>query len=221
MISRASRPFAIAFAARSCERSANRSWSLRDTSNSRATFSAVCGIESVSCSSCMRGLMKRQPIVVSWISVDRDQADDAFGITNGARDIDSTPPATIRSASPARTARAAIASESRLEPQSRLTVLPDTSVGSPASSQAIRATLRLSSPAWFAQPNTTSSTAPQSTSGSRSASAVSTCAARSSGRTGASAPPYRPNGVRIPSTRNAVIMSASNSPWWRQQYENC
>src|SRR5664280_363308 len=65
----------------------------------------------------------------------------------------------------------------------------------------IRATLRLSSPAWFAQPRTTSSIAAQSTVGSRSVRARITCAARSSGRTVASAPPYRPIGVRTPVTR--------------------
>src|SRR5664280_1756373 len=63
------------------------------------------------------------------------------------------------------------------------------------------ATLRLSSPAWFAQPRTTSSIAAQSTVGSRSVRARITCAARSSGRTVASAPPYRPIGVRTPVTR--------------------
>ena len=77
----------------------------------------------------------------------------------------STPPATTRSASPARTARAAIATASAPEPQRRLTVDPGTVSGRPASSRAIRATLRLSSPAWLAQPMTTSSTADQSTCG--------------------------------------------------------
>ena len=37
---------------------------------------------------------------------------------------------------------------------------PATESGSPASSAAMRATLRLSSPAWFAQPNQTSSISP-------------------------------------------------------------
>ena len=46
---------------------------------------------------------------------------------------------------------------SRLEPQSRLTVVPGTLDGRPASRVAIRATLRFSSPAPFALPNTTSS----------------------------------------------------------------
>ena len=39
---------------------------------------------------------------------------------------------------------------SRPEPQSRFTVTPATDSGRPASSAAMRATLRLSSPAWFA-----------------------------------------------------------------------
>ena len=64
----------------------------------------------------------------------------------------STPPAITSSASPALIARAAISSASMPEPHSRLTVLPGTSSGRPASSSAMRATLRLSSPAWLAQP---------------------------------------------------------------------
>ena len=64
----------------------------------------------------------------------------------------STPPAIISAVSPLLIARAAIAIASRLDPHSRFTVAPGTSCGSPASSSAIRATLRLSSPAWFAQP---------------------------------------------------------------------
>jgi hypothetical protein len=71
----------------------------------------------------------------------------ALPITNGARVIDSTPPANIRSASPILMARAAVPTASRPEPQSRLTVPPGTVVGNPASSTAMRATLRLSSPA--------------------------------------------------------------------------
>ena len=43
--------------------------------------------------------------------------------------------------------------------QSRFSVTPATDSGSPASSSAMRATLRLSSPAWFAQPKYTSSIA--------------------------------------------------------------
>ncbi len=64
----------------------------------------------------------------------------------------STPPASTSSASPARMARAAVPTASSPEPQSRLIVAAGTLVGSPASSAAMRPTLRLSSPAWLAQP---------------------------------------------------------------------
>ncbi len=64
----------------------------------------------------------------------------------------STPPAIISSASPALMARAALPTASMPEPQRRLMVAPGTSIGRPASSADIRATLRLSSPAWLAQP---------------------------------------------------------------------
>ena len=62
---------------------------------------------------------------------------------------------------------------------------------------AIRARLRLSSPAWLAQPRMTSSSSPQSTLALRSMSALIGIAARSSARTELSAPPYRPIGVRM------------------------
>ena len=84
-------------------------------------------------------------------------ARDGLGSTHGARVIDSTPPATTTSASPVSMAREAIIVASRLEPQSRFTVVAGTLTGSPASSTAIRPTLRLSSPAPLALPHTTSS----------------------------------------------------------------
>ena len=157
--------------------------------------------------SCIRGLTKRHPMVVSWISADRAYGACALGCTNGARLMLSTPPAIIRSASPAMIERAAQPTASRPDAHRRLNVIPETSAGSPASSADIRATLRLSSPAWLAQPSTTSSTVDQSTPGCRAVSSRMTWAARSSGRTPASAPPYRPIGVRTPETRYAVRAS--------------
>src|SRR5215211_6613097 len=75
-----------------------------------------------------------------------------LGDGQGARLIDSTPPPMYTSASPSITARAAWATASRPEPHRRLTVTPATSSGKPANSSDILATLRLSSPAWFAHP---------------------------------------------------------------------
>ena len=66
--------------------------------------------------------------------------------------IDSAPPATKRSPDPARIAWHASTTAESPDAQSRFTVTPATSWGSPASSAAMRATLRLSSPAWFAAP---------------------------------------------------------------------
>ena len=100
----------------------------------------------------------------------------------------STPPAIISSASPALTARAAMPTASRPEPQSRFTVVPGALSPSPARSAAMRATLRLSSPAALVQPSTTSS----AVSGGRpvrSTAASIARAARSSGRTLDSEPP--------------------------------
>jgi hypothetical protein len=100
----------------------------------------------------MSGLMKRHPIVVSNISALRWNASVALPITRGARVIDSTPPAIAKSISPQRIARAASPTALRPEAHSRLTVMPGTLSGNPASNSAMRATLRLSSPAWLAQP---------------------------------------------------------------------
>jgi hypothetical protein len=71
---------------------------------------------------------------------------------NGALVIDSDPPARQTSASPTAMARAASQTASIPDPQSRFTVAPGISAGSPASRTAIRATFRLSSPAWLAAP---------------------------------------------------------------------
>jgi hypothetical protein len=150
--SSANRPAAWAAPQRCCERTANASWSARLMLNSAATLSAVCGIEWVSYSFFISGLVKRQPMVVSKIAALREYALSALPMTKGARDMLSTPPAIISSHSPDLMARAAIPTQSRLEPHRRLTVVPGTSTGKPASSPAIRATLRLSSPAWLAQP---------------------------------------------------------------------
>jgi hypothetical protein len=68
-------------------------------------------------------------------------------------------------------------------------VAAGTSWGSPASSSAIRATLRLSSPAWLAQPKSRSSMADGSSPGFLDSSARSGIAPRSSARTDDNAPP--------------------------------
>jgi hypothetical protein len=114
---------------------------------SRATFSAVMPSEIVQ-SLFIRGLVNRQPTVESAIGgTSRFHGVPDFNITYGARVMLSTPPATNASPSPALIACAALATACSPEPHSRLTVCPGTSTGSPASSTAMRATLRLSSPA--------------------------------------------------------------------------
>ena len=120
--------------------------------NSAATFSAVSGMLSMPYFSFIAGFTKRQPMVVSSIFAVRENAESAFASTNGARDMLSTPPAITSDISPHLIARAAIAIASRLDPHRRLTVVPGTPVGKPASRSAMRPTLRLSSPAWLAQP---------------------------------------------------------------------
>ena len=93
------------------------------------------------------------------------------------------------SISPERIARAASPTALRPDAHSRLTVTPGMESGSPANSSAMRATLRLSSPDWLAQPKNTSSSRDQSALSLRATSALIGTAARSSVRTLASAPP--------------------------------
>ncbi len=62
----ANRPSASASAQRCWERSANASWSSRDTPQRSATFSPVSPIDSSGNSSSMRGFGNRQPSVVSY-----------------------------------------------------------------------------------------------------------------------------------------------------------
>ncbi|RMS04880.1 hypothetical protein ALP75_201052 [Pseudomonas syringae pv. actinidiae] len=147
----------------------------------------------------MAGLMKRQPMVVSSSFMLRENAASALPMTNGARDIDSTPPAIASSISPEAMARNAVPMASMPDAHRRLRVTPGTLVGRPASKAAMRATLRLSSPAWLAQPKNTSSISSQFTEGLRSISALIGTAARSSARTDDNPPPKRPIGVRIAS----------------------
>ena len=96
----------MAWPARCWERIANASWSARVTWNSAATFSPVSGMELTPYCFFISGLMKRQPMVVSKVSALRWNASVALPNTNGARVIDSTPPAIANSISPARMARA-------------------------------------------------------------------------------------------------------------------
>ena len=73
-------------------------------------------------------------------------------------EIDSTPPATKMSASPASTRCAASAMVCRPEEQNRLTVRPDTVTGIPARMAIWRAMLPPVAPSGLAQPMITSST---------------------------------------------------------------
>jgi hypothetical protein len=123
----------------------------------------------------MRLLINRQPRAVDT-AVMSPAVNGRSGFINTQGDLvmDSAPPAMMIFASPVSMLREAIMAASRLEPQSRLTVVAGTVTGSPASRQAIRPRLRLSSPAPFALPKITSSTALPSIRGLRSSTAVIT-----------------------------------------------
>src|SRR5579884_3646981 len=88
------------------------------------------------------GLTNRQPNVVSYTSGVRANAVVAFGTTNGARLMLSTPPATASDISPAAIPRAATHTASIPDAHSRFTVTAGTDCGMPLSSDAMRATLR-------------------------------------------------------------------------------
>src|SRR5262245_29934354 len=102
--------------------------------------------------------------------------------------------------------RAAVATAVMPDAHNRLTVSPGTLTGNPASSSAIRAMLRLSSPAWFAQPMITSVICAGSSVGYRSSRRLIVRAAMSSGRVSASDPAKLPIAVRTPSTRYASVI---------------
>ena len=180
-------PEACAATARRWLRSANSSCTVRSISYSRASTSAVSPMDSV-CSLGIFGLTSRHPMAVSNTSCSRGNALSGLGMTNGARVMDSTPPAIAIAPLPARSSADALLIACSPEPQRRLTVTPPVASGSPASSTAMRATLRLSSPAWLLAPSHTSSTSSGRISGLRRNSAPSTVAARSSGRAPESAP---------------------------------
>src|SRR5688500_14184441 len=152
------------------------------------------------------GFTNRHPMLVSKISTSRANGFALFDIAYGARVILSTPPAITRSASPLRIARAAVAVAVIPDAHSRFTVSPGTVTGSPARSNAIRATLRLSSPAWFAQPRITSAIPSAGMLGWRSSNRRIVSAARSSGRTSDSDPAKLPIAVRMPSTIYASLI---------------
>ena len=73
--------------------------------------------------------MNRQPIEVSNTAPGLANAAVGFSITHGARDIDSTPPATTRSAAPALTMCEAMMIAESPEAHSRFTVMPGTLSG--------------------------------------------------------------------------------------------
>ena len=107
VISSARQPSARARAVRCWLRNAYASWQSRVMPCSRARLSAVCVIESTPYRDCITGLMQCHPSVLSSSFCSRVNAASALGMTNGARDILSTPPAITNSASPPAIARAA------------------------------------------------------------------------------------------------------------------
>ena len=117
-----------------------------------ATFSAVSPRVIGGYICFISGLVSRQPSRVSARSRARGNGSAERASTNGARVIDSDPPARQTSASPAAIVRAASHTASIPDPHKRFTVAPGISTGRPASRTAIRATFRLSSPAWLAAP---------------------------------------------------------------------
>lgn len=145
----------------------------------------------------------------SWSSIAAVSASLAHDMPGGCPRAMALQFGFTKSASPVLIARAAIATASRPDQQGRLMLAPPMVSGSPASSADIRATLRLSSPAWLAHPMITSSTAAGSSEGADAMTARITSPSRSSGRIAASAPPYLPMALRSPSQKSASAKSFS------------
>src|ERR1019366_8587316 len=125
----------------------------------------------------------------------------------GIIDIDSVPPATITSAPPLMMRSAAMAIACKPEEQNRLIVTADPSTGSPARSEAMRATFIPCSASGMAQPRMTSSISLGSSCGTRSSAPLIATAANSSGRVARSVPLYaRPTGVRTEETTTTSRM---------------
>ncbi len=99
------------------------------------------------------------------------------------RDIDSTPPATMRSSKPERTRAAAWFTASSPEAQNRLSCTPATVFGYPAAMTAVLAISAPWSPTGVTQPRTTSSMRSGSRPGLRSSSSRSRPTTRSTGFT--------------------------------------
>ncbi len=152
-------------------------------------------------------LINLHPIVVSSTLLYLEKALSAFGITNGARDILSTPPAITKSISPDIMVRQATITASKPDPHNLFIVVAGIETGRPDSNVAIRATFLLSSPAWFAHPNITSSISLGSIFGFFLIKWLITSAARSSGLIEESEPPYLPIGVLTPSQINASAIN--------------
>ena len=151
-ISSSKRPASQAAAACRWLRRAKASCASREIEYRSARISALSPSDTVHRSG-ISGLTIRQPRVVECsVSWPRGNGRSGLGSTHGARVIDSTPPASTSDASPTSTARLAAMTASRPDPHRRLMVAPGTLVGRPASSTAIRATSRLSSPAALASP---------------------------------------------------------------------
>ena len=114
----------------------------------------------------------------------------------------STPPAMAKLPSWQWSRRAACITALMPEAQRRFTVSAGMVCGSPESSSAMRATLRLSSPAWLAQPSMRSViwVASRLCGAMRACSAA---AAKSSGRALHRLPPRLPMAVRVPFMRYA------------------
>ena len=158
------------------------------------------------------GLMNRQPSVVSWSSRGpRSQASSGLAMTYGARVIDSTPPATKTSPSPTAIAWAAALIACRPEPHRRLTVRPPTSTGKPASSAAIRADVAvvLARLIGAAEDDVLDDRGVDA--GTVDDRAQRRAPRGHRGGREASAPPYRPIGVRTASTIHASRTGRSGS----------
>src|SRR3954453_10401595 len=193
--SSSNRPASHASAARACERAAQASCSARSTPNSRFIASVPSPIWRSS-----NAHHRPSWIIVSSMGLLPSRCPSrARGMTYGALVIDSMPPATASSSSPARIIWSAVAIAARPDGQTLFTVSAGTSIGMPAATAACRAVI-WPCPACRTCPMIVYSTWSGATPARSSAPAI-TVAPSSTALRGARPPWNRPIGVRTPATR--------------------
>src|SRR5215218_9089995 len=208
-ISSGIRPSSVAAIVRSCERSAQRSMSARVISSSSPTSVASWNI----CLPVKALVRPSWTIASSALASPMRKPKRAFGSRYGACDIDSMPPPTPTSMSPARIDWSSSPTARMPDAQTLLIVSEETSIGIPALICAWREGI-WPTPACRTCPITTCCTCSGATS-ARSSAAPMAIPPRSVGCSEARPPPILPTGVRALPRMTVRGMQVSGFGWRR------